>query len=122
MNTYGSKDKNKVAVAAVMNKNVFSARHPDEATIFSAEAKAIEIALEHIKMSKYTHFTSSSDLLSCLQSFNSMNIDHPYIMDIFNNYYCVSNQGKIINFCWIPRKIGIKVKNEADKAAKSARV
>ena len=44
--TDGSKDKNKVAVAAVINKDVFSARFPDEATIFSAEAKAIELAFE----------------------------------------------------------------------------
>ena len=65
MYTDGSKDKNKVAAAAVMKKNLFSARHPDEATIFSAEAKAIEHAFEHIMMSKYTHFTSFSDLLSC---------------------------------------------------------
>ena len=41
-----------MAAAAVMNKNVFSARLPDEATIFSAEAKAIELAFDHIKMSK----------------------------------------------------------------------
>ena len=36
---------------------VFSARLPDEATIFSAEAKSIELDFEYIKMSKYTHFT-----------------------------------------------------------------
>ena len=33
-----SKDKNTVAAAAVITKDVFSARLPDEATIFSAEA------------------------------------------------------------------------------------
>ena len=38
-----SKDKNKVAAAAVIHKVVFSARLPDEANIFSAEAKAIEL-------------------------------------------------------------------------------
>ena len=39
--TNGLKDKNKVAAAAVINKDIFSARLPDEATIFSAEAKEI---------------------------------------------------------------------------------
>ena len=48
-----------------------------------------------------------------------MNIDHPYILDIYYNYYCVSNQDKIVNFCWIPSYIGIHGNNEADKAAKS---
>ena len=40
-----------MAAAAVINKDVFSARLADEATIFSAEAKAIELAFEYIKMS-----------------------------------------------------------------------
>ena len=57
MHTDCSKDKNKLAASAVANKNVFSARLKDEANIFSADAKAIELAIEHIKMSKHTHFT-----------------------------------------------------------------
>ena len=40
INTVGSKDKNKVAAAAVINHDVFSVRLPNEATIFTAEAKA----------------------------------------------------------------------------------
>ena len=47
MNTVGSKDENKVAAAAVINHDVFSARLPNEATIFTAEANAIQLALEH---------------------------------------------------------------------------
>ena len=85
--TYGSKDKNTVAAAAVITKDVFSARLPDEATIFSAEAKAIGLAFEYIKMSNSTYFTIFSDLLSCLQSLHSMNIDYPYILDILYTYY-----------------------------------
>ena len=38
------KRKNKVAAAAIIIKDVFPI--PDEATIFSAEAKAIELAFE----------------------------------------------------------------------------
>ena len=60
-----------------------------------------EFAFEYIKMSKYTHFTIFPDSLSCLQSLHSMNIDHPYILDIMYNYYYISNQGKIVNICWI---------------------
>ena len=77
--TDGSKDKNKVAAAAVNNHDVFSVRLPDEATIFTAEAKAIQLAFELIKISKDTYFTIFSDSLSCLQSIHNMNIDHPYI-------------------------------------------
>ena len=53
--TNGPKDKNELAAAAVIIKNVFFTRLPDEATIFLTEAKVIELAFEHIKISKYTH-------------------------------------------------------------------
>ena len=55
--TDGPKDKNKVAAAAVINKDVVSARLQDEDTIFSTEATAIELAFEYFKMFKYTYFT-----------------------------------------------------------------
>ena len=71
-------------------------------------------------MSKYTYYKIFSDSLSCLQSLHSMIIDHPYILDILYNYYYVSNQGKIVNICWIPSHIGIHENYETDKAAKSA--
>ena len=66
------------------------------------QIKAIELAFEYIKMSKYTYLTILSDSISCLQSLQSMNIDHPCILDILYSYYYVSNEGKIVNFCWIP--------------------
>ena len=39
-----------------MSEVVFSARLLDEANIFSVEAKAIELAFEHIKILKYTFY------------------------------------------------------------------
>ena len=55
--TYGSKDKYKVAAAAVINDDVFCVRLPDEATVFTAQAKAIQLAFELIKYLKDTYFT-----------------------------------------------------------------
>ena len=49
-----------------------------------------------------------------------MHIDHPYILDILYSYNFVSNEGKIVNFCWIPSHIGINGNKVADKVAKSA--
>ena len=99
---------------------MFSARLPNEATIFTAEAKAIQLAFEYIKFSNEKHFTIFSDSLSCLQSISNMNIDHPYILDILNQHWLLSKQGKIIEFCWIPSHIGIHGNTKADKAAKDA--
>ena len=113
-------DKNKVAAAAVSNHDVFSVQLPDKATIFTAEAKAIQLAFELIKISKDTYFTIFSDSLSCLQSIHNMNIDHPYILDILCNYFHASRQGKIVNFFWISSHIGIHGNSKADRAAKSA--
>ena len=64
--------------------------------------------------------TIFSNSLSCLQSLHSMNIDHPYILDILYNYYYVSNQGKKVHICWFSSHISIHGNNEADKDAKSA--
>ena len=64
--TDGSKDQGKVAAAAVTKNEIFSARLPNEASIFTAEAKAIQLAFEYIRISNKEHFTIYSDSLSCL--------------------------------------------------------
>jgi transposase len=66
--THGSKDKNRVAAAAVIKNDIFSARLPNEPTIFTVEAKAIQLAFAYIKTSNNKRFTIFSDSLSCLQS------------------------------------------------------
>ena len=59
----GSKDKDKAAAATPAVHDVFSVRLPNEATIFTAEAKAIQLAFELIKISIDTRFTLCSDSL-----------------------------------------------------------
>ena len=49
-------DKNKVAAAAVSNHDVFSVRLSDEATIFTAEANAIQLAFELVKFKRYIFY------------------------------------------------------------------
>ena len=118
--TDGSKDQNRVAAAAVIKNEIFSARLPNETTIFTAEAKAIQLAFDFIKTSNEKRFTIFSDSLSCLQSIKNMNIDHPYILDILQQYTILTEQSKHVEFCWIPSHIGIHGNAKADKAAKDA--
>lgn len=109
-----------MAAAAVIDKSVFSTRLPDGATIFTAEAKAIQLAFEYIKSSTANKFTIYSDSLSCLQSIKNMKIEQPYILDLLVQYYHLTHQGKVIEFCWIPSHIGIPGNTKADGAAKTA--
>ena len=46
--TDGSKDGNKVASAAILDGELYQFWLPNNSSIFSAELKAIEIALSHI--------------------------------------------------------------------------
>ena len=110
------KTQKKVAAAAVIGQHVFCTKLPNEATIYTA----IQLAFEYIKFSNDKHFTIFSDSLSCLQSISNMNTDHSYILDIINQHYLLSKQGKIVEFCWIPSHIGIHGNTKADKEAKDA--
>ena len=74
-----SKDGNKVAAIILL----FSVRLPDEASIFTADKKATELAFDHIKFFENIHFTIFSDSLSCLQFLPYMNIDYPFFGRIF---------------------------------------
>jgi ribonuclease HI len=93
--------------AAVIKNDIFSARLPNESTIFTAEAKAIQLAFEYIKTSNDKQFTIFSDSLSCLQAIKNTNIEHPFILDILKQYCILRRQNKIVEFCWIPSHIGI---------------
>ena len=58
--------------------------HPaenDDSSIFSAEAKAIQIALEAIRGSKAGPYIIFSDSLSCLQAIQNY-CDNPFIIEI----------------------------------------
>ena len=46
-----SKDGTRVTSAAIINKPTISRRLPDGTSVFSAETKAIELALQHVKHS-----------------------------------------------------------------------
>jgi hypothetical protein len=85
-----SKDQGNAAAAAVIKIEIFSARLPNEVSIFTAEAKAIQLAFEYTRISSNKHFPIFSDSLSRLQSIRNMNIDHPYILDIVRKYYLLT--------------------------------
>ena len=108
-NTDGSRDKNKVAAAAVLNKDVcflldsqmrrlnFFSKSKGNWTCFWAY-RYVQIYTFTIYIFRFTF------LFTC---FHSMKIDRPYILDTLYTYCFVSNQGKIVNCCCIPSHIDI---------------
>ena len=106
-NTDGSRDKNKVAAAAVINKDVcflldsqmrrlnFFIRSKGNWNCFWAY-RYVQIYTFKIYIFRFTFLF-----------LHSMKIDCPYILDTLYTYCFVSNQGKIVNCCWIPSHIDI---------------
>ena len=66
--TDGSKDNDRAACAAVLNKTVLKKALPRESSIFTAEAHAIDQAINIISKSKHKKFIIFSDSLSVLLS------------------------------------------------------
>ena len=69
--TDGSKDNDKTARAAVLNKTIIEKALPTETSIFTAEARAIDLALDIFSKSKYKKFIIFSDSLSVLLSLSN---------------------------------------------------
>jgi kelch-like protein 2/3 len=118
--TDGSKDDSGVAAAAVSNIAQVSCRLPSAASIFSAEARAILLALDIVDSSNFTSSYIFSDSMSCLQAISNHKFTHTDILEILEKCHALQTNGKLIQFCWIPSHVGIKGNELADNAAKTA--
>ena len=92
---------------------------PDSASIFSAEIKAIDLALDHIEQSRNSDFIIFSDSLSVLQSLHNPHIENPLLFDVLLKHNELAELNNIV-FGWLPSHVGIKGNEKADIAAKSA--
>ena len=105
--TDGSKDGDTAGSACVTPSDTYKYRLPDNASVFSAEIKAIDLALDHIEQSRNTDVIIFSYYLSVLQSLHNRHIENPLLLDVLlkHNDIAVLNP---IGFCWLPRYVGIK--------------
>ena len=92
---------------------------PEEASIFSAEICAINLALKLVSTSNKENFIIHSDSISVLQSLKNTKHDNPYIFKLLNKLSSMNHCKKVI-FCWIPSQIEIQGNNKADSIAKAA--
>ena len=117
--TDGSKQDEKVACAVVSPSFTDSIRLPDNSSIFTAEAKAIDIALYHIRDQPEKQFIIYSDSLSVLRSLKNLDHRNLLIQQILRKFNYLSSFKEIV-FCWLPSHTNIRGNELADLEAKSA--
>ena len=115
--TDGSKDYDRVGCAVIINNISIQQRLPSNASIFTAEIKAINLALDAIAESDDDHFIILSDSLSVLLSLENKNLDNPLVVNLSQKLHLLSIAHKTIFFCWFPSHIGIRGNEAADVAA-----
>ena len=115
--TDGLKDNDRVGCGTSIDNSSFKQRLPSNASIFTAEATAIDLALDAITESDDDHFIIFSDSLSVLLSLHNMKLDNPLILKLLEKLHHLSCAHKTIHLCWIPSHIGIRGNEAADVAA-----
>ncbi len=108
-----------MACAYFTKTNSVSIRLPDGFSIFSAEAKAVNLALDKIETSyeKYMIFTDS---LSLIQSIENRNLKNPIIGSIIRRIHELRLKNNEIRFCWVASHCGIAGNEHADLMARRA--
>ncbi|PJE78782.1 Ribonuclease H [invertebrate metagenome] len=117
--TDGSKDGVKVSAACYSDHHCSSIRLPDGASIFSAEACAIDLALDHIEEQRIRKAIICSDSLSVLQNLQSRDPKNILIQNLVLRISRILKKCKITLF-WIPSHVGIKGNELVDRQAKLA--
>ena len=84
--TDGSKQDEKVACAVISPNLTDSIRFLDNGSIFTTEAKAIHIALYHIRDQPEKQFIIYLDSLSVLKSGKNLDHRNPLIQQMFRKY------------------------------------
>ena len=118
--TDGSKKDSAVSSAAVTKNKLLVKRLPDNASIFSAEAVAVLLALDIISQSPNRRFLILSDSHSCLASIDNRNLQNPIVLQILEHLHQLLSSDYTITFIWVPSHIGIAGNTAADATAKSA--
>ena len=117
--TDGSKDGDKTASAATFDGESYQFRLSNNSSIFSAELKAIDRALNHIQQDAYWRYIIFTVSLSAMQALEVEKTDNHLIVNLLEMLSKLCERADII-FYWLPRHIVISGNEVADKAAKDA--
>ncbi|GIY73973.1 uncharacterized protein CDAR_598601 [Caerostris darwini] len=92
-------------------------RLSDEATVFMAELKAIETAIEYATSSHFSYAKIITDSRSVLQAVQNTNNDYPPVLQIKS---LIANSATRIELIWTRAHIGVVGNEIADSYAKEA--
>ena len=118
--TDGSKEDSKVGCAVISDNHSNMQRIPDESSISTAEAKAVDLALDFIRTCDANNkFIIFSDSLSVLKAMNHTSSKNPQIQKLLEKCHELLTNKKIV-LCWIPSHIGIQGNEMVDKQANTS--
>ena len=101
--TDGSKVEDKVGCAYISGSHHEKIRLPDGSSIFTAESKAIDKALDYVMNNSLENkFVIFSDSLSVLKSLNHTASKNPKIQNVIEKHHELSKSKEIL-FCWLPQ-------------------
>ena len=118
--TDGSKEDSKSGCAVISDNHSNMLRIPDDSSIFTAEAKAVDLALDFISTCDANNkFVTFSDSLSVLKDMNHASSKNPQIQKLLEKCHELLANKEIV-LCWIPSHIGIQGNEMLDQQAKSS--
>ena len=117
--TDGSKEDSKVGCAVISDNHRNMQRIPGDSSIFTAEAKAIDLALDFISTCDAHNRFIFSDLLSVLKAMNHTSSKNSHIQKLLEKIHELLAYKEIV-LCWIPSHIGIQGNEMIDKQAKTS--
>ena len=93
---------------------------PDVACIYTAELRAIYLALHHGIGSTQDTFIICVEFLSYLQAIEKFDIENQLVLSILEVQSTLETLQKDVVFCLVPSHVGIRGNELADKTAETA--
>ena len=116
----GSKEDSRVGCAVVSDSHGDMQRVPGDSSIFTAEAGAVDLALDFISTCDADNgFVIFSDSLSVLKAMNRASSGNPQIRKLLEKCHGLLAY-KEIALCWIPSRVGVQGSEMVDKQAKAS--
>ena len=118
--TDGSKEDSKVGCVVISGNHSYMQRIPDDSSVFTAEAKAVDLALDFIRTCDTNNkFIIFYDSLSVLKAMNHTSSKNPQIQKLLEKCHKLLANKEIV-LCWIPSHTGILGNEMVDQQAKAS--